>query len=69
MKTKTDEKMDNTLIKYFFTDEKTERKVQENKQANNGKITIEKIQKFYRKSIKLRNALKQCYWERQAVKV
>ncbi len=35
-------------------------------QIQDKKITPEKIEKMFKKAIKLRNSLKQCYWERQS---
>lgn len=35
------------------------------KTDNSNNLSIEKIEKAFKKPIKLRNALKQCYWDRQ----
>lgn len=52
---------DNTLMKYFFPDEQQKSKVMQKEEK---KLTPEKLEKMFRKPIKLRNALKQCYWDR-----
>ena len=55
---------DNTLIKYFI-----EEKI--NKSSNilekSNIISLEKIESFLKKPIKLRNSLKKCYWDRQKI--
>ena len=49
---------DNTLMKYFFEEKN-------NKSIEEAQINFEKIEKFFKKPIKLRNALEKCYWDRQ----
>jgi hypothetical protein len=56
----TGDAIDNTLIKYFFPEEKNEKK----NVTKEKKLAPVKLEKMFKKPIKLRNALKQCYWER-----
>jgi len=66
---KTGDQTDNTLIRYFFPeDNKTGNKTQNSLDQFN-KITAEIIEKSLRKPIKLRNALKHCYWDRNSADV
>ena len=68
---------DTTLMKYFFPEENMNRPIQEHNirqgtpttQKTFEKMNPEKIQNFFRKPFKLRNALKQCYWDRQPLPV
>jgi hypothetical protein len=56
------EGMDNTLIKYFFSEDVRATMTTINNEEK--KITPEKLSKLFNKNIRLRNALKQCYWDR-----
>jgi len=61
---KTGENTENTLIRYFFPEDNKIVNRTGNFKETFYKITPEKIAKTIRKSIRLRNALKQCYWDR-----
>lgn len=61
---KTGENTENTLTRYFFPDDNKPRKGSQNNYTKLIKITQEKIGKSFRKPIRLRNSLKQCYWDR-----
>lgn len=59
----TKEGDDNTLMKYFFADET---KIID-KSNSHTRIDYEIIEKMFKKPLKLRNSLKQCYWDRQNI--
>jgi hypothetical protein len=61
---KTGEMTDNTLIRYFFPEDNRQGNKQGSALENFYKISAEKIASSLKKPIKLRNALKQCYWDR-----
>ena len=71
----TNENGDNTLMKYFFPEDIEGSKVvsinhaKDNKEKKNIPCEgrPEKVEKMFRKPLKLRNALKQCYWDRQPI--
>lgn len=56
------EEKDNTLNKYFI-----EEKNNNTQAEKENEISLEKIESFYKKPIKLRNTLKKCYWDRQSI--
>jgi hypothetical protein len=58
---------DTTLMKYFLPEEINSTKQFFSKKPGAEKLPPEKIKKFFSKSIKLKNALKQCYWDRTAI--
>jgi hypothetical protein len=58
---------DTTLMKYFLPEEINNTKQTKLDKPRPEKLPPEKILKFFSKSIKLRNALKQCYWDRTAL--
>ena len=61
----TSDNHDNTLNKYFFAEESSRKNnIPKKSNLHSPKITPEMVDKLLRKPIKLRNALKQCYWER-----
>jgi hypothetical protein len=80
---KTQENNDCTLMKYFFPEDNSKLEISNKNQKNvqtenvkqpapqnipnSNKILPEKLEKMFRKPIKLRNALKQCYWDRQQI--
>jgi hypothetical protein len=80
---KTQENNDCTLMKYFFPEDNSKLEITNKNQKNSRaesakhsapqrnpeskKIQTEKFEKMFRKPIKLRNALKQCYWDRQHI--
>lgn len=55
------EDKENTLMKYFIEEKNNKTEEKENQ------ITIEKIEFFFKRPIKLRNTLKKCYWDRQSI--
>ena len=70
--------MDNTLMKYFLPEDnliaKEEKEIKNKMKTGEHNnlydtsrklLSEQKIEKFFGKQIKLRNALKQCYWDRQ----
>ena len=59
---KTKESED-TLMKYFFAEDT---RISKNKQSKSI-ITMEKIEKMFKKPIRLRNAVKQTYWDRHNI--
>jgi hypothetical protein len=60
--------VDNTLTKYFFPENEKSNKQREITRTNENKIiSLEKMEKMFKKVIKLRNALKQSYWDRSSV--
>jgi hypothetical protein len=61
---KTGNNTDNTLIRYFFPEELSSTTKNQSSKLEINKISEVKIEKSLRKPIKLRNALKQCYWDR-----
>ena len=66
---------DCTLMKYFTPEDNQEKDSRDklitcdhmNEKYNTSRklLSEQKIEKFFNKQIKLRNALKQCYWDRQ----
>jgi hypothetical protein len=79
---KTGENADNTLMKYFFPEDNSRLEIgTKNLKSSRSdikqqapqniphtpKVTPEKLEKMFKKPVKLRNALKQCYWDRQPV--
>jgi len=69
MKIRNTSNLDNTLMKYFFTED-NKNTLTTIKTSNNDKIiSAEKLEKVFKKPIRLRNALKQCYWERNILEV
>jgi hypothetical protein len=66
---KTGENTDNTLTRYFFPDDNKLANRKQNLNVTFYKITPEKIEKSLRKPIKLRNSLKQCYWDRHCTEI
>lgn len=50
-----------TLNNYIFNEGLTESNIKEKKS-----VEIEKIFKFFKKEIKLKNSLKRCFWNREA---
>ncbi len=77
------ENNDCTLMKYFFPEDNSKLEITNKNQktsreenikqpapqsnSQSKKIQLEKFEKMFRKPIKLRNALKQCYWDRQPI--
>lgn len=57
-----DTKRENTLVKYFFPE--GEKRSEKNDKKMKKSISFEKVENYFKKPLKLRNALKQCYWDR-----
>ena len=54
---------EDTLMKYFFAEDTRISKIKQNKSI----VSIEKIEKMFNKPIRLRNAVKQTYWDRHNI--
>jgi len=66
---KTGSNTDNTLLRYFFPEDLNSVTKTLSSKLEINRMSEEKIEKSLRKPIKLRNALKQCYWDRNCTEI
>ncbi len=72
---KTNENCDNTLMRYFLPEENTRIENDFRRPPSFKMSTIDeslasragKVEKMFKKLLKLHNALKKCFWDRQSV--
>lgn len=58
---------DNTFTKYFIPEKEHVKREINQDHLNTNEIPFEKIERYFKKNLKLRNTLKQCYWDRQSL--